>query len=94
VNKTFREWFSEGETIYAESIAEYQALESQIHDLEAQLNEKRTEVNHVAQMIGKPPVEGSKQLSAQLIDREIAPKGTIGSITRALTGRTITTRQM
>jgi hypothetical protein len=94
VNKSFREWFTEGETIYAEAIAEYQALETQIHQLETQLGDKRTEVNHVAQMLGKPPVDGGKHLSAQLIEASAAPKGTIGTITRALTGRTITTRQV
>jgi hypothetical protein len=90
--KTFREWMSEGETIYAEAMSEYQTLETQIAALESRLSEKKNEVNQIAQLIGKPPVEGSKRLTAQLVDHEAMPASVVGSVTRALTGRGIVAR--
>jgi hypothetical protein len=90
--KTFREWMSEGETIYADAMSEYQTLETQIAALESRLSDKKNEVNQIAQMIGKPPVEGSKRLSAQLVEHEAMPTSVVGSVTRALTGRGIVAR--
>lgn len=87
MSKNFRDWLSEGEAIYSEAFKEYKALESQIQQLEARLVEKRTEVNQIAQMIGKAPVEGGNRVSAQLIDHDVAPPTMVGSVTRALTGR-------
>ena len=92
MNKSFQDWVAEGEAIYNSAMSEYQSLESQIEQMEMQLTEKKAEVNHIAQMLGKPPVEGSKRLTAQLIDRDLPPAGTIGSVTRALTGRGIVAR--
>jgi hypothetical protein len=85
VGKSIQDWVSEGESLYAAAMAEYQALEVQIHKLETQLGEKRAEVNHIAEMLGKPAVEGGKRVVAQVVDRDVAPP--MGAITRALTGR-------
>jgi beta-glucanase (GH16 family) len=85
VGKSFQDWVSEGESLYANAMAEYQALEAQIHKLETQLADKRSEVNHIAEMLGKPAVEGGKRVVAQVIEREVAMP--MGAITRALTGR-------
>jgi hypothetical protein len=89
VGKTFQDWVSEGESLYADAMADYQALEAQIHKLETQLADKRTEVNHIAQMLGKPVVDGSRRVVAQVIDRDVPP---MGAMTRALTGRGNVTR--
>jgi hypothetical protein len=62
-----QQWLSQGETIYAGLVKECQALEAQLEDLETRLAAKHAEVNQVAQIIGKPPVEGNRRLSAQLV---------------------------
>lgn len=90
--RSFKEWMSEGETIYSDAMKEYQAIQSQIAQLESRLEEKKTEVNQIAQMMGKPPVEQSRRLSAHLVENDLPPMGTIGSVTRALTGRGIVAR--
>jgi hypothetical protein len=93
VGTSFREWLGQGESIYVEAMKEYQALEAQIEQLEIRLIDKKQEVNQIAQMIGKPQVEGNKRLSAELVDRHDVPgNGPIGAVTRALTGRTMVAR--
>jgi predicted nuclease with TOPRIM domain len=86
MTKNFRDWFTEGESIYTEAIKEYESLQAQIEELEARLESKREEVNQVAQMLGKPPVEGSRKVTAQLVEHQ-PPPPVIGSIARALSGR-------
>ena len=86
MSKNFRDWFSEGESIYSEAMQEYESLQAQIEELEARLNAKREEVNQVAQMLGKPPIEGSRKVTAQIVENH-APQPVIGSIARALSGR-------
>ncbi len=91
VNKSFRDWLSEGEQLYQAALGEYQAIEAQIDDLEQRLQAKKAEVNQIAHVIGKPPVEGSRRVTAQLID-DPAPMngmGTVpaGNVARALSGR-------
>ena len=68
MQKSFQDWLKEGEELYDTALKEFQALESQIDDLEKQLAEKKAELNQVAHVIGKPPVEGNRRLSAQIID--------------------------
>lgn len=92
VAKSFRDWFAEGEAIYAQALSEYQALESQLEQLESRLSEQKTELNQIAQMIGKPPVQANQRLSAQLIEHHETPTGAIGAVTRALTGRGLVAR--
>ena len=70
-------------------MGEYQALEAQIEDLEKKLAIKKDEVNQIAAVVGKQPVENNRRLTAQLID-EHSPSSVPNSpatIARALTGR-------
>ena len=91
-------WLQQGEQLYAAALNEFRALEAQLDELEAKLTEKQVEVNKIAQMIGKPPVEGNRRLSAQLVTGEIVdepghghgrgnPPSSNASIARALTGK-------
>jgi len=89
VSKSLQDWLSEGESLYNAAIAEYQQLETQLDDLEAKLAAKKAEVNQIAQVVGKPPVESSRRLTAQLVE-EHGPNSVPNSpatIARALTGR-------
>ena len=91
---SFQEWLQQGEALYNSALREYHDIERQLADLEQRLVEKQNEVNQVAQIIGKPVVEGSRRLSAQLVSAEIieAPDrvpttGSNANIARALTGK-------
>jgi len=88
-SKSFKDWLAEGEQLYAATLKEYQAIEAQLDDLEAKLAAKKNEVNQIAQVIGKPPVESNRRLTAQLVD-DHGPNSVPNSpatIARALTGR-------
>jgi hypothetical protein len=65
---------------------EYRGLEAQLEQVEKALGAKRTEVNQIAQVVGKAPVEPTRRLSAQLVEAESVPT-VVGTMTRALTGR-------
>ena len=87
--KSFKDWLQEGESLYTEAMNEYQQLESQIEDLEKKLAIKKDELNQIAAVVGKPPVESNRRLTAQLID-DHGPSSVPNSpatIARALTGR-------
>jgi hypothetical protein len=89
VTKSFKDWISEGENLYNAALKEYQSIEQQLDDLEAKLAAKKAEVNQIAQVIGKPPVETNRRLTAQLVE-EHGPNSVPNSpatIARALTGR-------
>lgn len=89
MSKSLKDWLAEGEALYAAAMQEYQALEAQIDDLEKKLAIKREEVNQIAAVINKPPVEVNRRLTAQLVD-EHAPSSVPNSpatIARALQGR-------
>jgi len=89
VTKSLSEWLTEGEALYNAALAEYQNIEAQLDELEARLAAKKTEVNQIAQVIGKPPVESNRRLTAQLVE-EHGPNSVPNSpatIARALTGR-------
>src|SRR4051794_29669877 len=89
VTKNLQEWLSEGEQLYNAAMNEYQNLEAQLDDIEAKLAAKKAEVNQIAQVIGKPPVEGNRRLTAQLVDdhgHNSVPNSP-ATIARALTGR-------
>ena len=64
MTKSLQEWLHEGEALYESALAEYQALEGQLDELEARLAAKREEVNQIAQVVGKPPVEPTRRLAA------------------------------
>ena len=92
---SFQEWLQQGENLYNSAMREYHDIEHQLSELEARLVEKQNEVNQIAQVIGKPLVEGSRRLSAQLVTAELvevsaerAPTpGSNANIARALTGK-------
>jgi hypothetical protein len=89
VTKSLNEWLQEGESLYNAALQEYQHIEAQLDDLEAKLAAKKAEVNQIAQVVGKPPVESSRRLTAQLVE-EHGPNSVPNSpatIARALTGR-------
>ena len=88
---SFRDWLGQGDAIYAEAMKEYQTLEAQIEQLEIRLVDKKQEVNQIAQMIGKPVIEGNKRLAAELVDRRDG-QAAVGAVTRALTGRPVVAR--
>jgi hypothetical protein len=89
VSKSLQEWLHEGEQLYNSALKDYQTIEAQIDELEQRLAAKKAEVNQIAQIIGKPPVENSHRLSAQLVeDRGPASMpNSSATIARALTGR-------
>jgi cell division septum initiation protein DivIVA len=88
VAKSIQEWISEGEQIYNAALEEYRSLEKQIDELEQKLAAKQEEVNRVAALLNKPPVEGTRRLAAQLVS-DHGPNSVPNShatIARALTG--------
>ena len=93
VPKSIQEWIQEGEELYNASLSEFHALEAQLEELEARLAAKQSEVNRIAGIIGKPPVEGNRRLTAQLVTEGAGQAHTApnsrDSIARALTGRGI-----
>jgi hypothetical protein len=89
VTKSLSDWLQEGESLYDAALAEYQQLEAQLDELESRLAAKRAEVNQIAQVVGKPPLENNRRLTAQLVD-DHGPQSVPNSpatIARALTGR-------
>ena len=89
MTKSLKEWLGEGIELYDTALKEYQDLESQLHDLEQKLAMKKEEVNQIAQVVGKGPVESNRRVSAELIDQH-GPSSVPNSpatIARALTGR-------
>ena len=90
VSKSFKDWLSEGQSIYETTLKEFQALEAQLEELEVQLAQKKEEGNAIAAVIGKPPVEGNVRRPAVEIVDGHGP-GSIpasrNTIAKALTGR-------
>ncbi len=87
MSKSFQEWLGEGEQLYDEAFREYQSIEQQLDDLEHRLAAKQAEVNQIAGIIGKPPVEGNRRLTAQIVEPERhSNAGSPANIARALTG--------
>ena len=89
---SFQEWLQQGENLYNSALREYHDIERQLAELEGKLAEKQNEVNQVAQIIGKPLVEGNRRLSAQLteiveVPERTPPTGSNANIARALTGK-------
>ena len=91
----FQEWLQQGEHLYNTTLREYHDIERQLGELENRLAEKQTEVNQIAQIIGKPLVEGSRRLTAQLVStteiieapERVPTPGANANIARALTGK-------
>jgi hypothetical protein len=92
--RSFQQWLAQGEMLYAAMIREYQALESQVTELEGRMAAKQAEVNQLAQIIRKPAIE-ARRLSAQLVT-SYAPDapGVTPQIARALSGKPPVMRQV
>ena len=88
-SKSFKDWLLEGENLYNAAMKEYQAIEAQLDELEQQLVAKRAEVNQIASVIGKPPVESSRRPAVEIIDAHShnSVPNSPATIARALTGR-------
>lgn len=89
MGKSLRDWLQEGEELYGNALREYQGLEAQMEQLEQAIAAKRDEVNQIAQVIGKPPVDTGRRPPVQIIDGH--SPGSIpasrNTIAKALTGR-------
>jgi hypothetical protein len=92
----FQEWLQQGDALYQAALKDYHAIEAQLDELESRLVSKQAEVNQIAQVIGKPPVEGTRRHGGtQLVpavDIIDAPErtptaGSNASSARALTGK-------
>ena len=91
VAKSIADWMREGEDLYVAALKEYENLSDQLQELERLVGQKQEEVNQIAQVIGKPLVEGNRRLTAQLVDDHgpnSVPNST-STIARALTGRNL-----
>ena len=92
---SFNEWLQQGENLYSAALKEFHDIERQLEELESRLSAKQAEVNQIAQVIGKPPVEGNRRLSAELVQTEIIDlpertgqtQSSNATIARALTGK-------
>jgi hypothetical protein len=56
----FQDWLKQGESLYQAALKEFHDYEAQLAELETRLAAKQAEVNQIAQMIGKPAVEGTR----------------------------------
>jgi hypothetical protein len=92
MSRNFQTWIAEGEEIYNGLLGQYRDVEGQIEELERQLVAKQAEVNQMAAVIGKPPMENTRRLSAQLVTAEVVDtfgntSASANTIARALNGR-------
>ena len=63
---SIQQWLSQGETLYSGMVKEFQTLQDKMAELETSLQHKASEVNQIAQVLGKPAVQSSK-LAAELV---------------------------
>jgi hypothetical protein len=91
MSKSIEEWMREGEVLYEAALKEFEELDTQVRDLEKRLATKQDEVNQIAQIIGKPMVEGNRRVSAQLVDDHgpLSVPNSSTTIARALSGRNL-----
>jgi hypothetical protein len=94
VSKTLQEWLGEGDQLYDAALKEYRSLEAQLDELENRLTAKQAEVNQIAQVIGKPPVEPARKVAAQIIDGHDQQRSTGGSSTPSIIARALTGKQI
>ncbi len=87
--KSFKDWMAEGDTLYQQALREFQELEQQLHDVEQRLAIKKDELNQIAAVVGKPPLETARKPQVELIDHHSVGSvaNTPATIARALTGR-------
>lgn len=90
--KSLHEWLEEGNTLYQQALNEYQDLQKQLEELESRLISKREELNQIAAVVGKPPVDEAGRKPAVQIVEPNAP-GSIpasrNTIAKAITGRVL-----
>lgn len=55
--KTLQEWLGEGEEMYNSLLAELERVQQQINELQQTVAQKKTEVNQIAGVIGKPGID-------------------------------------
>jgi cell division septum initiation protein DivIVA len=79
VNSSLNQWLQQGEELYSTALNEYREIEAQLDELEAKLAAKQSEVNQIASVIGKPPVEGNRRLSAELVGGQMSQAATAAS---------------
>jgi hypothetical protein len=91
VAKSIADWMREGEELYQTALKEYEELDSRVREMEKLMVQKQDEVNQIAQVIGKPLVEGNRRLTAQLVDDHgpLSVPNSSSTIARALTGRNL-----
>ena len=89
--KSIDEWMREGDALYEAALKEFEEMDAQLQLLEKQLAQKQDEVNQIAQIVGKPLVEGNRRLTAQLIDDHgpLSVPNSSSTIARALSGRNL-----
>ena len=89
--KSIADWIKEGEQLYEAALKEFEEMDGRLRELEKQLSLKQDEVNQIAQVIGKPLVEGNRRLTAQLVDDHgpLSVPNSSTTIARALSGRNI-----
>ena len=86
--KSLQQWLAQGEVLYTAALKECQTIEAQILELESRLSARHAEANQIARLIGKPPIEASRRLSAQLVTAHTQDTSARNSaqIARALSG--------
>ena len=72
--KSFKEWLSEGEQIYAQTMSEYEELETQLADLQQRLAQKKAEVNEIASVIGKPAISRPDPVRVERLSGPATPQ--------------------
>ena len=90
VAKSLQEWMREGEELYTSAMRDYQQMENEMSELENRLASKQAEVNQIAGIIGKSPVETNRRVAiGQLIEapEQSSMSSSTATIARALSGR-------
>lgn len=91
MTKDIEQWLGQGEEIYNKLLGEYREIETQIEDLERQLAQKQSEINQVAAIVGKAPMENALRVTAsQVVSGEVMEdygSASANNIARALNGR-------
>ena len=96
VSSPFQQWMEQGEDLYAAALHDFRSLEAQLAELEVKVAAKQAELNQIAQIVGKPAVEGNRRVSAQIVHGDIvdahpervqATTSSSASIARALQGK-------
>ena len=64
---SFQQWIQQGESLYQAAIKEMQSLQSELEEVQARLASKQTEVNQMAQLLGKAPPKAARSLLATAI---------------------------